>query len=112
MTDVNKKVGQFEHLFRERLVDLAAQHRGTNRFEAIRWYHTNAKFHAQVETLVLIAAQVVRDLEDALNQGVGEEEVEEVVLEKARTRDGLEERLQQVFSAEVEELLKWSDDKD
>jgi hypothetical protein len=55
---------EFGRRLTDRLLTIAAENRGENRIESVRRYHTDATFHAMVDTIVLTACAVVRDMEE------------------------------------------------
>lgn len=55
---------EFGRRLTDRLLTIASENRGENRVEAVRRYHTDATFHAMVDTIVLSACDVVRDMEE------------------------------------------------
>ena len=54
---------EFGRRMTDRLLTIAAENRGVGRIEAVRLYHTDPKFHAMVDTIVLTACSVVREME-------------------------------------------------
>jgi hypothetical protein len=55
MTDTNS----FIRRFTESLLHVAAEHNGAGDVEAFRRYQTDTKFHAQIDTIVLLAVQAL-----------------------------------------------------
>lgn len=82
MTDTNA----FIRRFTESLLHVAAEHNGVGDVEAYRRYQTDATFHAQIETIVLLAVQALQGLDQA---------------------DAVEQ-YQQPFWDEANSLLGWS----
>jgi hypothetical protein len=56
-------IQEFGRRYREKLMDIAAESRGVHRIEAVRKYHTDAGFHAMIDTLAQTAIQVITDME-------------------------------------------------
>ena len=83
MTDLRA----FRQRFTEGLLHVAAENRGVSSIEAYRIYQTNAEYHAQVETIVFSAVQVIRGLELAPD-----------------------DHLSEVFSKEAGTLLGWDNE--
>lgn len=54
---------EFGRRLTDRLLTIASENRGENRVESVRRYHTDPTFHAMVDTIVLAACDVVRDME-------------------------------------------------
>ena len=81
---------EFYDRLRDRLLALAAESQGVLTIEAERRYHTDAKFHAQVDLICLAAVQVL--------QTMGENRPEVPV------------EYTEAFKKEVSDLLGWTDD--
>lgn len=55
---------EFGRRMTDRLLTIASENRDENRIESVRRYHTDPTFHAMVDTIVLAACDVVRDMEE------------------------------------------------
>lgn len=82
---------EFQNRFMDRLLDLAADRMNVPKIEVVRRYHNDAKFHAQVFMLAMIAAEVLRNMD-----------VQE-------TPDDEFKRNQELFMKEAGDLLGWDD---
>jgi len=54
---------EFARRMTDKLMTLAGEAKGVSRIEAVRRYHTDPTFHAQVDTIVGIAVDVVQEME-------------------------------------------------
>ena len=54
---------EFAKRYTEKLIAIAAQSKDAPEYEAYRRYQTDPTFHAQVDTLVLLAVDVIRGMD-------------------------------------------------
>ena len=82
----------FADRYTQALLELASEIRGVGTIEAYRRYQTDARFHAQIDTLVALAMQVIEQLEST-----------------PADRPDPMTRLRKEFRSEATDLLGWTE---
>lgn len=83
---------EFHRRLRDRLLDMTAEHQGVLRIEAVRRYHTDARFHAQMDLICATALQVLQELQSGIQEA------------------GVPEEYTEAFRMETQKLLGWGPD--
>jgi hypothetical protein len=79
---------EFARRMTDKLMTLAGEAKGVSRIEAVRKYHTDPTFHAQVDMIVGLAVDVLQEMEQVPTD------------ERAKYLEGL-------FGEEASSLLGW-----